>query len=98
MAMRADLIEELFAMSRPRILVATALNVARNYKRSRDLPGAVPGLLSKPDDEILPRLVETESQFEEARRAKSPGYRPGRHVQVLAALLAESQADASAPG
>ncbi|MEM7188705.1 MAG: DUF6477 family protein, partial [Pseudomonadota bacterium] len=62
---------------------------AQHYQRRRDLPGAVPGLLAQPEQRILPKLIESEAQCEEARRAKSPAYRPGRHVQVLAALLAE---------
>ena len=82
--------EESLTMSRPRILVNTAKIGARFYRRSRDLPGAVPGLLEQPISNIVPRLLEAEAKCEEARRAKSAAYRPGKHVQVLAALLAES--------
>ena len=98
MARLADLIEETFPMSRPKILVTTARLGARRYRRQRDLPGAVPGLLAQPDAAILPKLVEAEARCEEARRAGSVAYRPARHVQVLAALLAETrmtQANAS---
>ena len=92
MATLADLIEEIFPMSRPRILVTTARFGAKRYNRQRDLPGAVPGLLAQPTDNILPKLAEVEARCEEDRRAKSAGYRPARHVQVLAALLAETWA------
>ena len=82
--------EESLTMSRPRILVQTAKIGARHYRRSRDLPGAVPGLISQPVSSIVPRLMEVEAQCEEDRRAKVSSYRPGKHVQVLAALLAEA--------
>lgn len=77
-------------MSRPKILVTTAQFGARRYRRNRDLPGAVPGLLSKPEGQIIPRLREAEEMCERDRRDRSAAYRPGRHVQILAALLAES--------
>ena len=79
-------------MSRPRILVTTAQYGAQRYRRRRDLPGAVSGLLSRPEDQIIPRLTEAEEACEEARRARSAAYRPGKHVQILAALLAEEAA------
>ncbi len=99
MAESARLIEEIFPMARPRILVTTAQFGSKRYHRSRDLPGAVPGLLAEPDDKILPRLAEAEARCEADRRAKSAAYRPARHVQVLAALLAETRiAQANASG
>ena len=76
-------------MSRPKILVTTAQYGAQRYRRQRDLPGAIPGLLNRPEQQIIPRLTEAEQQCEEDRRARSAAYRPGRHVQILAALLAE---------
>ena len=85
MARLADLIEETFPMSRPKILVTTARRGAQRYRRQRDLPGAVPGLLAQPDAAILPKLVEAEARCEEARRTGSVAY------QVLAALLAETR-------
>lgn len=79
-------------MSRPKLLVQTARIGAKNYRRDRDLPGAVPGLLAQTQEMILPRLAAAEAQCELDRRAKSAAYRPARHVQVLAALLAETVA------
>ncbi|MEM1385147.1 MAG: DUF6477 family protein [Pseudomonadota bacterium] len=77
---------------RPRLLANTAKRAARLYRRERDLPGAVAGLLAKPEPQILRRLAEAERVLEDQRRQKSPAYRVGRHVQTLAALLAESAA------
>ncbi len=82
--------EEIFPMSRPKILVTSAQYGAQRYRRSRDLPGAIPGLLSKSETQILPELVAAEQNCETERRARSAAYRPGRHVQILAALLAET--------
>jgi hypothetical protein len=76
-------------LKRPKILVTTALNGAQRYRRQRDLPGAIPGLLARPADQIVPKLREAEAECEESRRARSAAYRPARHVQILAALLAE---------
>lgn len=93
-----EMIGRAFPMRRPVTLVATARIGARRYRRNRDLPGAVPGLLAGSPAEILPRLLAEESLCEEARRGRNAAYRPGQHVQILSALLAEaaaSQAKAS---
>jgi hypothetical protein len=93
-----DLIGGIFPMNRPRILAETARIGARRYRRGRDLPGAVPGLLAGGAAAILPRLIDEERRCEEARVGRSAAYRPALHVQILSALLAEaaaSQAKAS---
>ena len=87
-----DLIQNVFPMSRPRILAETAHFGARRYQRRRDLPGAVPGLLAGRPDAILPRLVDEERRCEAARVGRSAAYRPALHVQILSALLAEASA------
>lgn len=80
----------LFPLERPSLLARTARKGARLYRRERDLPGAIPGLLARPDIQILPKLAEVEARCEDERRRGAPEYRPARHVQVLAALLAEA--------
>jgi Family of unknown function (DUF6477) len=95
---QSDLIGQIFPLNRPRILADTAQIGARRYRRGRDLPSAVPGLLAGAADAILPRLADEERRCEEARRCRSAAYRPGQHVQILSALLAEAavtQANAS---
>ena len=77
-------------LTRPRLLVKAAQYGAQLYRRSRDLPGAVPGLIAQPVARILPKLRETEAMLDRLRRDGSAAYRPGIHVQVLAALLAEA--------
>lgn len=76
-------------MLRPTLLVHAAEAAARSYRRRRDLPGAVAELLSRPEGQILPTLAREEARLEAERRASAPGYRIGRHLQVLAAYLAE---------
>lgn len=78
-------------MLRPSLMVRAARLGAQNYRRERDLSGAVSGLLARPEDEILPTLRQRESQLETMRRQAKPGYRPARHLQVLAALIAEAR-------
>jgi len=85
-------LESRFPISRPRVLIRAARFAAGLYRRGRDLPGAVPGLLAQPRSQILPRLIAVEDLCERSRRAGSALYRPSRHVQVLAALLAEARA------
>lgn len=82
----------LFPMQRPRTLALSARIGARRYRRDRDLPGAVPGLLAGETDAILPRLAHEERRCERARLDRSPEYRAGQHVQILSALLAEAAA------
>lgn len=86
------LIENVFPMTRPRILAESARFGACRYRRGRDLPGAVPGLLASGADAILPRLIDEERRCEEARVGRSAAYRPALHVQILSALLAEISA------
>jgi hypothetical protein len=81
-----------FPLRRPVTLAAAARFGARRYRRIRDLPGAVSGLLAGDPAAILPRLVAEERRCEQARRARSSEYRPAQHVQILSALLAEAAA------
>lgn len=79
---------------RPRLMIEAARAGARLYQRARDLPGALAGghplAPSASPGVILARLSEIEWACEDLRRSRSPAYRPGRHVQVLSALLAEA--------
>lgn len=89
---------EALPLLRPRLLIQTARIGARSYQRARDLPAAlgIPGTARLEAGAILSRLGDAERECEEMRRGRSPAYRPGRHVQVLSALLAEAgQAKAS---
>jgi hypothetical protein len=75
---------------RPKLLIETARIGARLYRRERDLAGAIPGLSISARGRIVTRLRDAEWQCEELRRLHSPAYRPGKHVQILSALIAEA--------
>ena len=85
-------------MLRPVLLARAAEMGARAYRRERDLPGAKPGLLAEGEARILPTLAREEEMLEADRRARAPGYRAVRHLQVLAAYLAECRDAGVAPG
>lgn len=77
---------------RPRLVIEAARAGAAGYRRGRDLAGLLAdGCRSR--DAIVARLAEVEQGCESLRRSRSPAYRPVRHVQVLAALLAEAAGD-----
>ncbi len=75
---------------RPKLLIETARIGARLYRRERDLAGAIPGLSMTASGRIVTRLRDAEWHCEELRRGRSPAYRPGKHVQILSALIAEA--------
>lgn len=89
---------QLSPLIRPALLIEAARIGARRYHRFRDLPGALPGALpgtlsglgAKPREQIVGRLLEAECDWELLRRCLAPAYRPAKHVQVLAAYLAEA--------
>ena len=92
---------DIMPLIRPKLLVDTAHIGARSYERGRDLPGALTGAAGRlatsaspiARGAIMTGLTEAELRCEEMRRGNSPAYRPGRHVQVLSALLAEAGRD-----
>ena len=85
------------SMLRPALMVRAAAIGARHYRRGRDLPAAVPGLLAEPQEVLLPRLAREEAAHEARRRAGAAGYRPARHLTVLAAFVAECRAAGVSP-
>jgi len=80
------------ALRRPQLLVRAAARLARQYQRARDLPGTAPGQGGSCRARIAATLATAELALEQARRDRAPGYRPGQHVRVLGALIAESGA------
>ena len=80
---------------RPKLLIETARIGANLYRRERDLAGAIPGLSTTERGRIVTRLRDAAWHCEELRRGHSPAYRPGRHVQILSALIAEADQGAN---
>lgn len=81
-------------LARPRLLARAARIGASLYERERDLPAALPGIVSR--RALVPTLAAAEAACDAERRAGAPSYNPGRHVKLLAALLAEASAAAAA--
>lgn len=77
---------------RPMTLIRTAQIGAQLYRRERDLAAALPGVAKAAAAAIVGQLQLAERNCETLRRDGSPAYKPTRHVQVLAALLAEAGA------
>ena len=75
---------------RPKMLIRTARIGARSYRRERDLTAAIPSR-PKSTSMILSLLRTAEQDCETQRRNRSPAYKPAHHVQVLAALIAETR-------
>ena len=90
MGYHSRLPSEAMPLIRPKLLIATAQIGARLYRREHDLAGAIPGL-SAGARGIVVRLAEAEQHCEDLRRRRSPAYRPGKHVQILSALIAEAR-------
>ncbi|MGF1446429.1 MAG: DUF6477 family protein [Pikeienuella sp.] len=85
------------SLCRPALLARAARRAAAGYQRARDLPAALPGLFGQAGPRIVEKLREAEARCETDRREGSVGYKPSRHVQILAALLAETQAHRPSP-
>ena len=93
-----ELIETAFPIRRPRILVTSARLSARRYDHQPDLPTAALGPPPQSAVKILAGLIEAEARWEDERCAKSARYRPSKHVEALAAVIAETRAQLKASG
>ncbi|MGR3723954.1 DUF6477 family protein [Abyssibius alkaniclasticus] len=81
------IINEIAALRRPKLLIRAARIAARDYCRTRDLPGqgARSGIA------MLNWLLAQEAALNDARQARDAAYSAAEHVRLLAALLAESR-------
>lgn len=82
---------------RPRLLVRAARLGLSDYRRERDLARLMGGRSRAPDAEVLPALLEAEQQMETRRRGGDLSYSIARHVEILAALMAEVRLRNSPP-
>lgn len=87
-----DPIALLNALRRPRPLVQAARFALDDYVRER----ALPRLLHRPDPPapgpaVLALLLEAEAAAEARRTAGALDYAPARHVELLAAVMAEAR-------
>ena len=86
-----DLIGRLSSLHRPRLLIRAARIGARDYSRARHLPRLLGyGKLPKPAAAVM-QLIEQEQQLNQRRTDNDPGYPLVRHIEVLIAMMGESQ-------
>ena len=80
-------------LRRPRLLARAARAGMAQYRRERDLAGALKG---RTGQGLIDALTLAEAACEAQRREDSPAYSVTRHVKLLTALLAEARAAALA--
>ncbi|WIY24890.1 DUF6477 family protein [Parasedimentitalea psychrophila] len=86
-----DLIARLSSLHRPRLLIRAARIGARDYSRTRHLPRLLGyGGLPRPASAVM-QLIEQEQHLNQRRLDNEPGYPLTRHVEVLIAMMGESQ-------
>lgn len=89
---------DLAALERPRLLVRAARFTLDDYRRERDLPRLLPSAgLAAPGRAVAP-LLAAEAACEAARAAQAATYSAARHVELLAALMAEARLAAAPAG
>jgi hypothetical protein len=74
---------------RPSLLVRAARFGLPDYRRDRDLTRLIGPANGEGGPALLPALLEAESQMEAQRREGDLGYSIARHIELLAALMAE---------
>ena len=74
---------------RPKILMQAARMAAASYNRRRDLTRLIGAHARGSDSAILDQLTFEEAELDQQRRDGDADYRVLRHVDMLAALLAE---------
>ena len=82
---------EIDALSRPRLLVQAAQHGASQYERRRDLRRMLRVAVPPTARAALERLLPLEADLETRRRERATSYSYFRHVDILAALMAEAR-------
>ena len=86
-----DLARRLSALRRPRLLIRAARFGLAEYDRSRDLRRLLRVPVAPGPLRALAILIDEEARLDGARQAGDPAYRPGRHVEMLIALMGEAR-------
>lgn len=77
-------------LKRPRLLVRAARFAIADYRRERDQRRLTRQGALLPAGKALEQLLDREAAFEAARCRGDATYRPARHVEILAAIMAEA--------
>lgn len=86
-----DLLTCLQALHRPRLLIRAARFSACEYGRSRRLPRLLG--MNPPEEvtRVLSRLIDIENIINQSRLDQDATYCVSRHIEVLAAMMAEAR-------
>lgn len=87
-----DVKEALAALRRPPMLVRAARFGATDYSRERDLRRLLGTHVPPAPEQAITRLLRQEARIEETRRSGAVSYSAARHVELLAAVMAEARA------
>lgn len=86
-----DLLTQLSHLRRPRLLVRAARIAAQDYRRDIRLPRLLGYGTTPRCGDALVRLMEIEAGLNEKRETGDASYSIAGHVEVLTALMGESQ-------
>lgn len=81
-------------LRRPRLLICAARFGIADYRREQVLPRfrlSLSSLQELTQHEIVAALIGMEEHYEAQRIARDPGYRVAKHVELMIALMAETQ-------
>lgn len=87
-----DRLQALSSLRRPRLLVKAAQHAKLSYQRSKHLTRLLFGIHDhdRMGERIVAQLYDLESEINEKRKTRDGSYSVARHIDVLAALLAEA--------
>lgn len=91
-----DPLSRIAALRRPPLLVDAARHGVDGYDRSTMLPRLI-GVAAAGPSRAAMALLEREAELETRRRSGSGAYRPGRHVELIVALMGEARLLRAAP-
>lgn len=86
-----DLLGQIDAIRRPRLLIRAARIGAQDYRRQGWLTPLLPSGCAGPDGASLQRLLDMEEELDSQRRADAACYSVARHLDVLIAVIAEAR-------
>lgn len=86
-----DLKTQISTLKRPTLLVKAANIAAQDYRRKIHLRRVLRGPIPPKASAVLVQLCDLESHHNSLRKTRDAAYSAARHVEVLVALICESQ-------
>lgn len=86
-----DILHQIAALRRPRLLIRAARIGVAEYRRERDLCRLMKSADLPSPGHAVSKLLDEEGQLEDIRQRGDAAYSPMRHVEVLIALMAEAR-------